>query len=177
MLLLSLPCWLCFLLSSSGCLWSGPASALAFVLILHPSAHNVIQTHSLNCSLFAYDSHMYPFPPTPPLFFSWRSGAHFFLLPSHPGFNTTRLNYGSVAWSLFCPKSPSSLTDPFFLPFRSKSWDLSCCLSHVPPLVHPVVWPAPSPASSQSHLPFYYFNLLTCSCSPSLFRSHATMYT
>lgn len=113
--------------------------SLSICAHLYPFAHNIIQTHGLNCSLSAYDSHMYPFPPTPPLFFSWRSSAHFFLLPQHPGFNMTRLNYGSFAWSLFCSKSPSSLlmTDPSFPSFRLKSWYLSYCLSHVPPLVHP----------------------------------------
>lgn len=115
--------------------------SLSLCARLHPFAHHLIQTHGFNCSLRAYDSRLYPFPPTPTPIFFFLGGqvAHFFLLPSHPGFNMTRLNYGSFAWSLFCPKSPPSLlmTDPSFPSFRSKSWGLSYSLSHVPPLVHP----------------------------------------
>lgn len=103
--------------------------SLSICAHLHLFAHNFIHTHGFNY-LWLPDA---PFPPIPPYIYVNRKKCeyiylYFFLLTQHSGFNTTRLNYGSFAWSLFCPKSPSSLimTVPCFQSFRS----------HVAPLVH-----------------------------------------
>lgn len=155
--------------------------SLSLCAHLHPLAHNVTQTHGFNCSLFAYDSRMYIFPPTPtPIFFFLEVRLHI----SSCYRSILDLIWPDWTMGLF-PEACFVQSHPHLCwwqihPFCHSDRSLGI-LATVFLMFHlwftPIVWPAPSPASSQSHLPFYCFNLLTCSCSPSLFRSHTTIYT